>query len=98
MVIVSIAVASGVAGIWSAAADSGLWPKAGLALMVIAGILVFTGTMAFSRAETTRARAFLGQGPETQDRDTGQGLTGVGVFLFVAVPLFVLGAVLFDVG
>jgi hypothetical protein len=93
---VSIAVASGVAGVWSAASNSGFWAKAGLVLMVIAGLLVFTGTMAFSRAETTRARAFLGQGPEAQGRDTGQGLTGVGVFLFVALPLFVLGAVLFD--
>src|SRR5690349_24904588 len=98
MLVVAVLVAAGVAAAWSAASDGGFWTKAGIALMVIAGLLSFTGSTAFSRSEDNDVRALLGRGPDREDRDTGQALTGAGVFLFVSVPLFALGAVLFDVG
>jgi hypothetical protein len=44
------------------------------------------------------ARAFLGMGLDNSEKDTGAGLTGVGIFLFVSLPLFVVGLVLFGTG
>lgn len=57
-----------------------------------------TGGTALSRAATNDAGAFLGWGPEHDEPDTGPGVTGLGLFLFVSLPLFVAGGVLYGYG
>ena len=37
-------------------------------------------------------------GPDREELDTEPGPTAVGVFLFVSLPLFVVGGVLFGTG
>jgi hypothetical protein len=88
-----------VAGLWLALQGGGFRSKVAVALMVIAGLVSLTGGTAFSRAATNDERAFiLGMGPDREEPDTGEGLTGVGIFLFVSLPLFIAGGVLFGSG
>ena len=81
-------------GIWAAVSDTGFARAAGISLIVVAGILGLTGGTALSCATTTETRAFMGQGPEQGDAGSGEGLTALGVFLFVSLPLLVVGLVL----
>jgi hypothetical protein len=41
---------------------------------------------------TNDERALLGRGTDRERPDSGEGLTGLGVFLFVSLPLFIAGA------
>ena len=66
--------------------------------MVIASLISPTGGTAFSRAADYEERAFFGMGADRDEPDTGEGLTGVGIFLFVSLPLFIAGGVLFGSG
>jgi len=94
----SAVVALAVAGVWSVLRDSGFRVPFAVALMVLGGALSLGGSSVFTRAETNDVRAFFGQGPDREDPGTGQSLTAVGVFLFVSLPLFVTGLVLFGSG
>jgi hypothetical protein len=94
----SVLVALTVAGVWTVIQGGGLRVKVAIVLMVIAALVSFTGGNALSRGSSNEARAFLGWGPEREDPDTGPGLTGMGVFLFVSLPLFVAGGVLYGAG
>jgi hypothetical protein len=97
MLILSTVVALVIAGLWTALQGGGFRPKVGIALMVIAGLISLTGGTVLSRAATNDERAFiLGTGPDREEPDTGEGLTGLGIFLFVSLPLFIAGGVLFD--
>ncbi len=98
MLLGSVAGALAVAGLWSALGGGGFRVKVALVLMVIAALLILTGGTWLSREITNDARAFLGQGPEVQDPATGEGLTAVGVFLFVSLPLFAAGGLLYGAG
>ncbi len=98
MLFVSAVVALVVAALWFALQGGGFRPKVAIALMVIAGLLALTGGTALSRAASNEERAFLGLGPDREEPDSGEGLTGLGVFLFVSLPLFVVGGVLFGSG
>jgi hypothetical protein len=93
-----VAVALVVAGVWTAVQGSGLRVPFAVALMVIGGVLSLGGSSVFSRAETNDVRAFLGQGPDRDEPGTGESLTGVGVFLFVSLPLFAAGLLLYGSG
>ena len=94
MLLFSAVVALVVAGLWFALHGGGLRSKVGIAVMVIAGLISLTGGAAF-RAADNDERAFLGMGPDREEPYTGEGLTGLGVFLFVSLPLFIVGGVLF---
>jgi high-affinity Fe2+/Pb2+ permease len=98
MLLVSVVAALVVAGLWFALGGGAFRPKIGLVLLVIAALVSLTGGTAFSRAVDNDARAFLGMGADREEAYTGQGLTGLGVFLFVSLPLFVVGGVLFGAG
>ncbi len=98
MLLVSAVVALVVAGLWSAVRGGEFRSTVGIATMVIAALISLTGGTAMSRAATNDERAFLGMGPDREDPGTGEGLTGLGVFLFVSLPLFIAGGVLFDLG
>ncbi len=98
MLLFSAVVALVVAGLWFALHGGGLRSKVAIAVMVIAALISLTGGTAFSRAADNDERAFLGMGPDREEPYTGQGLTGLGVFLFVSLPLFIAGGVLFGSG
>src|SRR3712207_5736710 len=94
MLLFSAVVALVVAGLWLALQGGGFRSKVEIALMVIAGLISLTGGTVLSRTATNDERAFLGMGPDREEPDTGEGLTGLGVFLFVSLPLFIAGGVL----
>jgi hypothetical protein len=98
MLLVGAAVAAAAGGFWALVQDSGFRVPFAVALMVIGGVLSLTGGTTFSRSDSMDARAFLGMGLDNSEVDTGRSLTGVGVFLFVSLPLFVVGLVLFGTG
>jgi hypothetical protein len=70
----------------------------GITLMVIAALLAVTGGNALSRAVGADGRAMMGLPPENEDPASGPALAPFGVFLFVCVPLFVLGGLLYGAG
>ncbi len=94
MLLVSVVVALVLAGVWYLVRGGGYRPKAGIVAMVLAGVLGVTGGTALSRGADAEGRALIGLGPGDPEPAAGAGLTGLGVFLFVSVPLFVVGAVL----
>ena len=69
-----------------------------VALVAIGALLALTGSNVITRTGSMDTFAFLGMAPESQDPDAGEGLTSIGVFLFVALPLLVIGMALFDRG
>ena len=93
MVLAGAAVALAAAAVWTGVGDTGFRRAAGICLMVVGGLLALTGGTVLSRASTDEARAFLGQGPDREEPDSGEGLTAVGVFVFVSLPLLVGGLV-----
>src|SRR5687768_15154741 len=78
-------------GVWSALTGDGFRVAFAVVLMAIGALLAFTGGNAISRAGSMETFAFLGMGPESDDPAAGEGLTGLGMFLFVSVPLVVAG-------
>ena len=50
------------------------------------------------RLATAEARAFLGQGPGREESGGDEPLTALGVFLFVALPLFAAGLITYGSG
>jgi hypothetical protein len=98
MLTLATAVSLGAAGVWSWVGDGGLRQSFGVILMVLGGLLALTGGNALSRASTSDTYAFLGRGPDQEDPNSGEGLTPVGVFLLVSLPLLVLGLALYGTG
>jgi hypothetical protein len=87
-----------VAGLWWALQDGGFRVKVAIALLVIAGLLAISGGNALNRTGIAETRVLLGSGPDHEDPTSGGALTNVGIFLFVAVPLFVAGGLLYGTG
>lgn len=98
MVLAAGAAALVVAALWIVVRGGGFRPTFGMTLMVVAALLALTGSNVLSRVGGAGERAMMGLAPEGEDRDSGAGLTGVGVFLFVSVPLFVIGGLLYGTG
>jgi hypothetical protein len=86
------------AGLWTAWQGGEFRPALGLVLLALAGLLALTGGSVLSRGVTSDINAFLGRGPDMDLPGTGDSLTAVGVFLFVSVPLFVIGGLLYGSG
>ena len=78
--------------------DADLRAIFGITLMVIAALLAVTGGNAFSRAAGADGRALAGLAPENDAPWSGDALAPVGVFLFICVPLFVIGGLTYGVG
>ena len=85
-------------GLWWLLQGGGFRTKFAIALLVIAGLLALTGGNAFSRSGTLEINALMGTGPDHEDPSTGAGLTGVGIFLFVSLPLLLVGGLLYGSG
>ena len=86
------------AGLWTAVTGDGFRVALAVALMLLGGLLALTGSNAISRAGSMDAFAFLGRGPEHADPGTVEGLTSLGIFLFVSLPLVVAGGALYGNG
>ncbi|MGY2002849.1 hypothetical protein [Blastococcus sp. SYSU DS1024] len=85
-------------GVWAAVGDEGFRSRFALSLMVVAGLLALVGGTLAPRLATAEARALLGQGPGQEEPGEGEPLTALGVFLFVALPLFAAGLVTYGSG
>ncbi|SDN96330.1 hypothetical protein [Geodermatophilus sp. DSM 45219] len=95
---VAAAVALAAAGIWLAVQGGEFRTKVALSLIVVAALISLTGGTTFTRAADNDTRAFLGWGPDREEPGSGSALTALGVFLFVSLPLFIGGLVLFGSG
>ena len=65
--------------------------------MVGAALTALTGSDVLSRATGAEMRAMMGQAPESEDPESG-ALAPAGVSLFVCVPLFVIGGLVYGTG
>jgi hypothetical protein len=98
MLALAVVVSLAAAGVWTAVGEGGFRRSLAVSLMVVAGLLALTGSTAMSRASTADVRAFLGRGLDNDEPRTGEGLTGIGVFLLVSLPLLAAGLLLFGRG
>jgi hypothetical protein len=98
MIAGSAAVAFAVAVLGLVVWDGDLRAVFGITLMIIAALLAMTGGNALSRAVGADGRAMMGLAPENEAPYSGAALAPVGVFLFVCVPLFVIGGLLYGTG
>ena len=78
-----------------AAAGGGRLRAHGLSCLLLGCLIAITGGTE-SRQVTTDARALLGAGPDPEVPGCLAPLGAVETFLFVSVPLLVLGSVLLD--
>jgi hypothetical protein len=95
---VSVVGSAAAAGLWTLFADGSYRVALAVAQMAVGALLMLSGGTAFSRAGTMDTFAFLGMGPENDEHESGAGLTNVGIFLFVALPLLVAGGLLYGTG
>jgi hypothetical protein len=86
------------AGLWYALQGDRFQFKVAIALMVVAGLLGLTGDTSFSRAGNIDVQAFIGMSLDDKRPDAPESLTGVGIFLFVSLPLFIMGGLLLGSG
>jgi hypothetical protein len=99
LLVVAVVLSQLVATIWTALWGGSYVQHMGVSMSVI-GLLVgfIGGDMVWSRLQSADERAFLGFGPERFDFEEGEGLTTVGRFMLVGMPLFVAGLLLVWVG
>ncbi|MGW1061514.1 hypothetical protein [Micromonospora rubida] len=89
-VVALVAVAVAV-GVWTVVGGGDFVFRFGVALIVVGTLLGLTGDLTLSRIGMLPARATFGLAPEREDAGGGRVLTGVGIFLFVSLPLMVVG-------
>ncbi|MFF5174552.1 hypothetical protein ACFY3U_18215 [Micromonospora sp. NPDC000089] len=85
-----------VVGVWVAVSGGDFVHRLGIACMIVGALVGMTGDLTLSRIETMPARSVFGLAPEREGAGDGRVLTGVGIFLFVGLPLMAVG--LFLVG
>ncbi|MFI2711073.1 hypothetical protein ACH495_13190 [Micromonospora sp. NPDC018662] len=81
-------------GIWVAVAGGDFVHRVGVAFLLVGAVIGMTGDLTLSRIGMLPARSTFGLAPEREDAGGGRVLTGVGIFLFVSVPLIVVGVLL----
>jgi hypothetical protein len=94
LLVIAAVAAAVIAGVWLAFGGGDFTTRFGISMAIVGALLAATGGVAFSRAGSATGFAWLGRGPERGDAGGGRVLTNVGIFLFVAVPLIVAGALL----
>jgi hypothetical protein len=99
LIVIGAAVAAAAALAWLMVGSGGFVERLGVTLVAVGVLWTVTSSFAMSRLGSAHVRAFLGAGPETDNaanQAAGDGwvLTGLGVTLFVTVPLIGVGAAL----
>jgi hypothetical protein len=96
MLFVALAVAAISALSWITIGDGNFAGRMGTCLIILGLVLAITADSGISRMASADAFAWLGRGPEIEKGNErgGRILTGLGIFLFVAVPLVALGAMM----
>ncbi|SCL46936.1 hypothetical protein [Micromonospora chersina] len=89
--VVTIAIA---VGVWVGVSGGDFVHRLGVAFMLVGAVIGMTGDLTLSRIGMLPARSTFGLAPEREDGGGGRVLTGVGIFLFVSVPLIVVGVLL----
>ncbi|MBM0256248.1 hypothetical protein [Micromonospora sp. 4G55] len=92
--VIAVAVAAVGVGIWVAVSGGDFLHRLGIALVVVGLLLAVTGDLTLSRIGMLGARSTFGLAPEREDAGGGRVLTGIGISLFVSVPLVVVGILL----
>jgi hypothetical protein len=92
LIVVAAVVAAAAAGVWTVAGSGDFVQRLGICLLAAGILLSVTGS--FTRLGSSDAFAWFGWQPEREGVGGGRVLTGVGIFLFVAVPLFIAGGLL----
>jgi hypothetical protein len=92
--VIGLVVAAVVAAIWVSAGGGGYLNRLGITLLIIGALLAISGDLTLTKLSTHDTFAWFGAGPEREGAGGGRILTGVGIFLFVAVPLIFVGGVL----
>ncbi|RLP96567.1 hypothetical protein [Micromonospora sp. CV4] len=82
------------AAVWVAVDGGDYISRLGIALMVVGALFGVTGDLTLSRIGMLGPRATFGLAPEREEAGGGRVLTGVGIFLFVGLPLMLIGILL----
>ncbi|MGC5019149.1 hypothetical protein [Micromonospora sp. DT47] len=94
LIVIAVALAAVAAAVWHAARGGDFTQRYGFTLMIFGALLGVTGDLTLSRIGTMESRAIFGKAPEQESGGGGRVLTGIGVFLFVSVPLIAIGLLL----
>ncbi|PTA43785.1 hypothetical protein [Micromonospora sp. RP3T] len=92
--VVAVAAITVAVGVWVAVSGGDFVHRVGVAFMLVGAVIGMTGDLTLSRIGMLPARSTFGLAPEREDGGGGRVLTGVGIFLFVSVPLIVVGILL----
>jgi hypothetical protein len=92
--VIALVVVAAAAGLWVALSGGDFAYRFGIALVVVGGLLGVTGDLTLSRVGMLGARATFGAAPEREAAGEGRVLTGIGIFLFVGLPLMAVGIML----
>ncbi|WP_431977665.1 hypothetical protein [Micromonospora haikouensis] len=92
--VVALVAVAAAAGVWTAVSGGDFVFRLGVALIVVGTLLGLTGDLTLSRIGMLPARSTFGLAPEREDAGGGRVLTGVGIFLFVSLPLMAVGVAL----
>jgi hypothetical protein len=92
--VIALVLVAAAAAIWVAVDGGDYIGRFGIALMVVGALLGVTGDLTLSRIGMLGARSTFGVAPEREEAGGGRVLTGVGIFLFVGLPLMLAGVVL----
>ncbi|MCZ7437210.1 hypothetical protein O7598_12455 [Micromonospora sp. WMMC241] len=92
--VIAVVVIAAAVGIWVAVGGGDFVHRVGVAFMLVGGLIGMTGDLTLSRIGMLPARSTFGLAPEREDGGGGRVLTGVGIFLFVSIPLIAVGILL----
>ncbi|WBB76301.1 hypothetical protein O7602_12550 [Micromonospora sp. WMMD1128] len=92
--VIAVTVIAVAVAIWVMISGGAFVHRVGVAFMLVGGLIGMTGDLTLSRIGMLPARSTFGLAPEREDGGGGRVLTGVGIFLFVSIPLIVVGILL----
>ncbi|MFG1673544.1 hypothetical protein [Micromonospora sp. NPDC049282] len=92
--VIAVLVIGVAVGVWVAISGGDFVHRVGVAFMLVGGLIGMTGDLTLSRIGMLPARSTFGLAPEREDGGGGRVLTGVGIFLFVSIPLIAFGILL----
>lgn len=92
--VIAVLVVAAAVALWVAVAGGDYTSRLGVALIVVGALFGVTGDLTLSRMAMLGPRATFGVAPEREEAGGGRVLTGVGIFLFVGLPLILAGVLL----